>query len=105
MSSTYALTSRASSNAQPIQTVSTVRDLLLLLTTGFSAGDNVARSTKKPVECFFAIKRSFVTLTPSIFRPMYKAFVRPYLEYAIQSPSPILSRDYQALESVQKFCL
>ncbi len=49
----YCLTSRISSNADPIQTVSTVRDLGLLLNTGSSADDNVARATKKPVECFF----------------------------------------------------
>ncbi len=36
-----------SSNPQPIQTVNTVRDLGLLLKTGLSADDNVARSTKK----------------------------------------------------------
>ncbi len=46
------LTFRTSPTAQPIQTVTSVRDLGL--TTGFSAGDNVARTTKKPVECFFA---------------------------------------------------
>ncbi len=38
---------------------------------------------------------------PSIFLPLYKAFIRPQLEYAIQTSSPILSRDCQALESVQ----
>ncbi len=40
----YSLTSPyTSSNAQPIQTVSSVHDLGLLLNTGFSAGDCVAR--------------------------------------------------------------
>ncbi len=33
--------------AQPIQTVSSVRDLGLLSNTGFSADDNVARAIKK----------------------------------------------------------
>ncbi len=37
---------------QPIQTVSTVRDLELFLNTGLSAEDNVAHAAKKPVECF-----------------------------------------------------
>ncbi len=43
----YSLTSRTSSNAQPVQTVSSVRDLGLLLNTGFSADDNVTHATKK----------------------------------------------------------
>ncbi len=33
---------------------------------------------------------------------MYKAFIRPHLENAVHESSPILSRDCQALESVQK---
>ncbi len=40
-------------SAQPIQTVSSVRDLGLLLHAGFSADDNVAHASKKTVECFF----------------------------------------------------
>ncbi len=60
---------------------------------------------KKPMECFFYLKRSFAALTPSIFLPLYKAFIRPHLEYAIQASSPILSRDCQALESVQKLAV
>ncbi len=53
----------------------------------------------------FYLKRSFAALTPSIFLPLYKAFIRPNLEYAIQASSPILFRDCQALESVQKLAV
>ncbi len=53
----------------------------------------------------FYRKRSFATLNPSIFLPLYKAFIRPYLEYAIKTSSPILTRDWQAIESVQKLAL
>ncbi len=42
----YSLRSRTSPNAQPIQMVSSVRDLGLLLNTGFGGDDNVARATK-----------------------------------------------------------
>ncbi len=53
----------------------------------------------------FYLKRSFAALTPSIFLPLYKAFICPYLEYAIQASSLILSRDCQALESIQKLAV
>ncbi len=53
----------------------------------------------------FYLKRSFAALTPSIFLSLYKAFIRPHLEYAIHTSSPILSRDCQALESVQKLAV
>ncbi len=74
------------------------------MNTGFSVDDNAARATKRTEECFFTLKRSFATLTPSIFLPLYKAFIRHHLEYAVQC-SPILSRERQALESVQNFAL
>ncbi len=48
---TYSLTSRTSANAQPIQTVNSVRDLGILLNDGFSVDDNVAGATKKNMEC------------------------------------------------------
>ncbi len=66
----YSLTSRTSPNAQPIQTVSSVRDLGLLLNTKFSADDNAARATKKVSGMLIYLKRSFAALTPSIFLPM-----------------------------------
>ncbi len=75
------------------------------MNTGFSADDNVARANKKARGMLFYLKRSFAALTPSIFLPLYKAFIRPHLEYAIQASSPILSRDCQALESVQKLAV
>ncbi len=53
----------------------------------------------------FYLKRSFATLTPSIFLLLYKAFIRPHLEIAIQASSPILSQDCQALKSVRKFAV
>ncbi len=59
---------------------------------------------KKPWNAF-CLKRSFAALTPSIFLPFYKAFIRPHFEYAIQASSPILSWDCQALENVQKLAV
>ncbi len=53
----------------------------------------------------FYLKRSFAALTPSIFFPLYKTFIRPHLEYAIQATHPILCRDADALEKVQKLAL
>ncbi len=102
---TYSLTSRTSTNTQLIQTVSTAPELGLLLKTGFSPDDNVAVLPKKPVECLFYLKRTFATLTPCILLPMYEAFIRPNLGYAIQASSHILSRDCHALGCVQKLAV
>ncbi len=53
----------------------------------------------------FYLKRFFAALTPSIFLPLYKTCIRPHLEYAIQATHPILCRDAEALEKVQKHVL
>ncbi len=41
----------------------------------------------------------------NIFIPLYKTFVRPHLEYAIQGTHPVLCHDTEALEKVQKLAL
>ncbi len=53
----------------------------------------------------FYLTRPFAALTSSIFLPLYKTFIRPHLEYAIQATHPILCRDAEALEKVQKLAL
>ncbi len=53
----------------------------------------------------FYLKRSFAALTLSNFLPLYKTFIRPHLEYAIQATHPILCRDAEALGKVQKLAL
>ncbi len=53
----------------------------------------------------FYLKRSFSAINLSIFLPLYKTFIRPHLEYAIQATLPILGRDSEALEKVQKLNL
>ncbi len=85
---TNSLTSRTSSNAHPIQAVSAARDLGLLLNAEFSADVNFARATKKTCGMLFYLKRSFATLTPSFYLPLYKTVICPHLEYAIHAFSP-----------------
>ncbi len=53
----------------------------------------------------FYLKQSFATPTPSIFLPLYKAFIRLHLKYAVQASSPVHYRDCQVLESFQKLVL
>ncbi len=73
--------------------------------TSLSAEDNVVSAANKARRMQFYLNRSSAALTPSIFLPLYKTFIQPHLEYAIQATYPILCRDAEALEKVQKFAL
>ncbi len=67
--------------------------------------DNVVSAANKTRRMLFNLKRSFAALTPSIFLRLYKFFIQPHLEYAIQATHPVLFRDTEALEKVQKLTL
>ncbi len=54
-----------------------------VLNTRLSAEDNVISAANKARRMLFYLKRYFGTLTTSIFLRLYKAFIRPHLEYAI----------------------
>ncbi len=86
------LSSRTSPNTQPIQTVSNVRGLGLLLNTGFSVDGSVARVTKKGYGILF-------TLTPIISSPCTKRLFGRILNMHYRH------RNSQALESVQKLAV
>ncbi len=87
-------------NTQTLPTVATTKDLGIVLTTTLSAEDNVVNAANKARGMLFYLKRSFAVLTPSIFLPLHKTFIRPHLEYAIRATHPILCRDAEALEKV-----
>ncbi len=57
-----------------------------------------AQAVNHKLKVLFYLKRSFETMTPIIFLPLYKVYIRPHFEYAVQASSPILSWGCQALE-------
>ena len=48
------------------------------------------------------IKRTFLHLTPTVFRILYISLVRSYLDYASIIWNPYLLKDIRALEAVQR---
>jgi hypothetical protein len=47
------------------------------------------------------IRREFHSLDPISFWIIYKTYIRPHLEYAIQAWSPYFSNDIECLERMQ----
>ncbi len=89
---TYTLPSSNPHNTQTIPSVSITKDLGIVLNTRLSAEDNVVSAANKVRRMLFYLKRSFAALTPSIFLPLCKTFIRPHLEYAIQATHPMPQR-------------
>jgi len=48
------------------------------------------------------IRRQFQNLDKASFLILYKGFIRPHLEYAVQAWSPYLKKDIEHLEKVQR---
>ncbi len=53
-------------------------------------------------ECCTSSKGSCTCLTNQIFQPLYRALMRPHLEYAIQGNRPYLKKDTYHLERIQQ---
>ncbi len=102
---TYTLPSLNPSNTKTIPTSTITKDQLIVLNTRLSVEDNVVSATNKAHSMLCYLKRTFAAPTPNIFLPLYKTLIRPHFEYSIQSIHPILCRDAQALEKVQKLAL
>ena len=89
----------------PLTTVAQAKDLGMIVDSTFSPSPNVRHSITKARRMLFFVRRSLSQPTPSTFLPLYKAFVRPHLEYAVQASNPFLKKDILALERVQQLAV
>ncbi len=48
------------------------------------------------------LRRSFQDLSKSVFIPLYRALVRPHLEYGMPASSPNLVADINHLQRIQR---
>ena len=82
--------------------VDRARDLGIVSNSSFTPSAQCAEAARKARGVLQLIRRSFVDLTPAIFKPLYSALVRPHLEYAVQAWCPYLVKDVNGLERVQR---
>ncbi len=71
-----------------------INDLGITVNAAFTPSANVLTVANKARGMLYLIKTSFTRLTNEIFLPLYRALVRPHLEYAIQANCPYLKRTY-----------
>ena len=67
-----------------------------------SFSEEVTKRARKGNSIMGVVRRSYRSLTPTNFCLLFKALVRPHLEYAAPVWSPHLKKDCKALEDVQR---
>ena len=78
------------------------KDLGVIFDSDLYFEEQIFNPVKKANSMVGLIKRSFLHLTPDLFRQLYITFVRPHLEYAQVIWSPKLQKHSKLLEGVQR---
>ena len=78
------------------------KDLGILIDSKLNFQEHVNKKVKQANSILGIIKRSFKSLNKDSFIPLYKALVRPILEYGQPAWFPLYEREADALEAVQR---
>ena len=88
-------------NGQPLATTEEVRDLGVIMSKSLKPTAQCAKAAQTARTVLGQISRSFAYRDKKTFVQLYKMYVRPHLEFAIQVWSPWLQADIDVLEKVQ----
>ena len=89
----------------PLQQVNSAKYLGILVTSDLSWSEHIARICSKTRKLIGLMYRRFHYCSPELLLRLYKAFIRPHLEYAPQVWDPHLVKDIELLEKTQRFAL
>ena len=85
-----------------VETVQKIKDLGVIVSADFKWGEQCAVAAHRARVELFRLKAVLSCRKADVFIPLYKAIVRPHLEYCVQAWSPYYQKDVVALESVQR---
>ena len=89
-------------NRVVLATTKEEKDLGVIMTDKLSPSVQCAKAAKTANAVLGQISRAFHYRDKQIFTGLYKQYVRPHLEYAVQAWSPWLEKDKEVLEAVQR---
>ena len=94
-------------NTQPMEVVQSYKYLGVVVSSDLSWSSHIQLVCMKAKKILGLIYRNFAKYTSdsTVILKMYKALVRPHLEYAAQVWSPYMVKDIELLEKVQRFAL
>ena len=72
------------------------------MTTDFKPSVQCLAAAKKANVALYQLRRTMRSREPRVLVPLFKAFVRPHLEYAVQAWAPLLKHDKTTLEAPQR---
>ena len=85
-----------------IKTVQWEKDLGVVIDNKLNFERHIDVAVNKAYSMLGTIKRTFTSLTPAIFIPLYKALVRSHLEYGHEIWNPWKKGEIEKLEKVQR---
>ena len=78
------------------------KDLGVTMNANMKVSEQCRIAASKGNQVLGMIRRNITYEEKSLMFPLYKAIVRPHLEYCIQAWSPYLRKDIDMLEKIQK---
>ena len=78
------------------------RDLGVMVQSDLKVDQQCCKAADEANRKLGMIKRGFKNKTRDVMLPLYKAMVRPHLDYCIQAWRPYLRKDIDRLEKVQR---
>ena len=88
-----------SSNRHALAETTMERDLVVLISNNLKFDQQSKHAAAKVLG---QLKRTFKYWTPTTFKTLFTAYVRPHLEYAAPAWSPYRKNDIKVLEAVQR---
>ena len=89
-------------NGEVIQDVNEEKDLGVYLTSDCKPSMQCTKAAATAMQSLRTIKRTFKYVDKDSFAVLYKAYIRPHLEYSVQAWSPYFQKDIKCLEKVQR---
>lgn len=87
---------------QVLAEITQEKDLGVLVSSSLKVADQCREARKKGLRMLGSINRNVGYKSEMVIKKLYTAYVRPHLEYCIQSWSPTYEKDGWLLERVQK---